>query len=200
MTIAAWHHELVRADLSELARPQRGHFDLGTGYHGDLWLELDGLFLWPARIRPAAQNLAGHLRQYGPTAVCGPVAGGAFLAQMVAELLGAAFLPAYYEPGPPARYRLPRVVRDEIAGWPVAVVDDAVNAGTAVRASCQELRAGGAVPVAGAALLALGPAATAITGTLGLPFHALTALPSQAWPAHDCPRCAAGTPLDQPPI
>ena len=83
---------------------------------------------------------------------------------------------------------------------PLEQLTDAVNAGTAVRASCQELRAAGAVPVAVAALLALGPAATAITGTLGLPFHALTALPSQAWPAHDCPRCAAGTPLDQPPI
>ena len=198
MTTAAWHDELVRPDLRELARPQRGHFDLGTGYHGDLWLELDGLFLWPARIRPAARKLASHVRQYGPAAVCGPVAGGAFLAQMVAEILGAAFLPAYHEPGPPARYRLPRVARDEIAGWPVAVVDDAVNAGTAVQASCQELRAAGAVPVAVAALLALGPAA-AITSTLGLPFHALTALPSQAWPAHACPLCAAGTPLDQPP-
>jgi len=199
LTTAAWHHELVSTDLSELARPRRGHFDLGTGYHGDLWLELDGLFLWPARIRPAARKLAGHLRQYGPAAVCGPVAGGAFLAQMVAEVLGAAFLPAYQEPGSPARYRLPRVARDEIAGWPVAVVDDAVNAGTAVRASCQELRAAGAVPVAVAALLALGPGTTAITGTLGLPFHALTALPSHAWPARSCPLCAAGTPLDQPP-
>jgi orotate phosphoribosyltransferase len=164
-----------------------------------LWLELDGLFLWPARIRPAVQNLAGRLRQYEPAAVCGPVAGGAFLAQMVAEILDTAFLPAYYEPGPPARYRLPRVARDEIAGWPVAVVDDAVNAGTAVQASCQELRAAGAVPVAVAALLALGPAATAIAGTLDLPFHALTAVQSQAWPAQACPLCADGTPLDQPP-
>ena len=106
----------MRADLSQLARPQRGHFDLGTGFHGDLWLDLDALFLWPARLRPAASQLAGHLRQYRPAAVCGPLSGGAFLAQMVAEILGAAFLPAYHEPGPPARYRLPRVARDEIAG------------------------------------------------------------------------------------
>jgi orotate phosphoribosyltransferase len=200
LTTVAWHHELVSADLSELARPRRGHFDLGTGYHGDLWLELDGLFLWPARIRPAAGHLADYVRQYQPTAVCGPVAGGAFLAQMVAEILGAAFLPAYHEPGPPARYRLPRAALDEIAGWPVAVVDDAVNAGTAVQASCQELRAAGASPVAAAALLALGPSVTVVSGTLGLPFHALMTLPSQVWPASACPPCAAGTPLDHPPI
>ncbi len=186
-------------DLSQLALPQRGHFDLGTGFHGDLWLDLDAMFLWPARLRPAAQELAGHLRQYRPAAVCGPLAGGAFLAQMVAGILDAAFLPAYPGPGPPAGYRLPRTARDQIAGWRVAVVDDAVNAGTAVRASCAELRAAGAVPVAVAALLALGQAGPFVTGTLGLPFHALADLSSQVWPAGACALCAAGTPLAQPP-
>jgi orotate phosphoribosyltransferase len=131
---------MMHADLSQLARPRRGHFDLGTGFHGDLWLDLDALFLWPARLRPAAGQLAAHLRQYRPAAVCGPLSGGAFLAQTVAEILGAAFLPAYAGPGRPPRYRLPGPVRGQIAGWRVAVVDDAVNAGTAVRASCQELR------------------------------------------------------------
>jgi len=186
------------ADLSQLARPRRGHFDLGTGFHGDLWLDLGALFLWPARLRPAAGQLAGHLRQYRPAAVCGPLSGGAFLAQAVAEILGAAFLPAYAEPGHPARYHLPGSVRGQITGWRVAVVDDAVNAGTAVRASCQELRTAGAAPIAVAALLALGEAGTVITGTLGLPFHAAAALPSQVWPAAACPRCEAGAPLERP--
>ena len=190
---------LMTADLSQLARPRHGHFDLGTGFHGDLWLDLDALFLWPAELRPAVQQLADHLRAYEPVAVCGPLAGGAFLAQPVAEALGAAFLPAYAEPGRPARYRLPRAARDQMAGWRVAVVDDAVTAGTAVRASCQEIRAAGAEPVAVAALLALGRAATVIAGELGLPFHALATLPSQVWPAGACPLCAAGTPLDQTP-
>lgn len=189
----------MHAELSSLARPRRGHFDLGTGFHGDLWLDLDALFLWPGRLRPAAGALAGQLRQYRPAAVCGPLSGGAFLAQMVAEILGTAFLPAYPAPGHPARYRLPVPVRGQIAGWRVAVVDDAVNAGTAVRASCQELRTAGADPVAVAALLALGQAGAVITGTLGLPFHAAAALPGQVWPAGACPLCDAGTPLERPP-
>jgi len=29
----------------QLAQPTSGHFDLSTGYHGDLWLDLDALFL-----------------------------------------------------------------------------------------------------------------------------------------------------------
>jgi orotate phosphoribosyltransferase len=190
---------LMCADLSQLARPRRGHFDLGTGFHGDLWLDLDALFLWPARLRPAAQQLADHLGRYRPAAVCGPLTGGAFLAQMVAGILGTAFLPTAAEPGHPARYRLPGTVRDQIAGWRVAVVDDAVNAGTAVRASCEELRAAGANPVAVAALLALGQAGTVVSGTLQLPFHTVAALPSQVWPARACPLCDIGTPLDRSP-
>jgi orotate phosphoribosyltransferase len=77
-------------------------------------------------------------------------------------------------------------------------VDDAINAGTAVRASCQELRDAGAASVAVATLLAIGRASTVVTGTLGLPFHAATTMPSQVWPAGDCPLCQSGTPLDQP--
>jgi orotate phosphoribosyltransferase len=74
----------------------------------------------------------------------------------------------------------------------------ALPTGTAVRASCQELRDAGAAPVAVAALLAIGRASTVVTGTLGLPFHAATTMPSQVWPAGDCPLCQSGTPLDQP--
>src|SRR6266487_4474970 len=106
-------HGLVRSHVSELARPRRGHFDLGTGYHGDLWLDLDGLFLFPDRLRPDVQRLADRLGRYQPGAVCGPLAGGAFLALMIAGMLGAAFLPAYPGPSqPPGAYRLAPALRD----------------------------------------------------------------------------------------
>ena len=74
-------------------------------------------------------------------------------------------------------------------------MDDAVNAGTAVRASCQAVRDAGGLLVAVAALLALGRATTVVTGTRSLPFHALASLPSQVWPADDCPLCDLRIPL-----
>src|ERR1700730_13093158 len=38
----AFEHTVVEySELVQLARPRTGHFDLGTGYHGDLWLALD---------------------------------------------------------------------------------------------------------------------------------------------------------------
>jgi orotate phosphoribosyltransferase len=76
------------SELVQLARPRTGHFDLGTGYHGDLWLDLDALFLSPARLRPYVDWLAERLREHAPDAVCGPLEGGAFLAYAVASRLG----------------------------------------------------------------------------------------------------------------
>lgn len=93
-----------------------------------------------------------------------------------------------------AGYRLaagPSGIRE----WRVAIVDDAVNAGTAVRACAGLLREAGAVPVAVGALLGLGPASRTVAQSLSAPFHAAATLPSQAWPAGQCPLCAGGIPL-----
>jgi orotate phosphoribosyltransferase len=177
-----------------LARPRRGHFDLGTGYHGDVWLDLDALFLRPSRLRPYVERLAGRLRQHSPDAVCGPLEGGAFLAYAVADLLGVAFLAGYRSPGQATGYHLPSVPGG-IGGWRVAVVDDAVNAGTAVAACLRELGAQGAVPVAVAALLALGETSAMVPASLGVPFYPAGTMPSRAWPAPECPLCADGVPV-----
>ena len=184
-------------EVAGLARPRRGHFELGTGYHGDIWLDLDALFLRPARLAPHVERLADQLREHRVDAVCGPLDGGAFLALALASQLGAAFLPGYRNPGPAPGYRLPRVPGG-IGGWRVAIADDAVNAGTAIRACFEELRGGGAVPVAVAALLALGPARAVVEDTMALPLHAAGELPSQAWPAGACPLCASRTRLADP--
>ncbi len=188
--------------MIRLAQPRRGHFELGTGYHGDLWLDLDALFLRPAVLRPYARWLGDRLAQHGIDAVCGPVEGGAFLAQTVADLRGTAFLPAYRRPASgspePVGYRLPRAARRAIGGWRVALVDDAINAGTAVLACFDQVRDSGAVPVAVAALLSLGRASAMVAATMSLPFYAVATMPSQVWPAGECPLCASGIPLERP--
>jgi orotate phosphoribosyltransferase len=186
----------VGVGVIELVRPRRGHFELGTGYHGDVWLDLDGLFLRPALLRPHIDALAEQLSQHQPEAVCGPAEGGAFLALALATELGVAFLPGYRDGA--TGYRLPGVPGG-ITGWRVALADDAVNAGTAVRACATELQSSGAIPVAVAALLALGPAEATVRDAMGLPLHAAATLNSQAWPAATCPLCASGTALTEAP-
>jgi orotate phosphoribosyltransferase len=190
---------------ARLAQPRRGHFDLGTGFHGDLWLDLDALFLRPARLRPYVQWLSARLDAHQIDAVCGPLEGGAFLALAVADVLDTAFVPAGRAPGtsapgtsaqPQARYRLPPGVARGAAGWRVAIVDDAINAGTAVLACFGLLREIGAVPVAVGALLALGRAAATVEATMSVPCYAAATAPSQVWPAADCPLCVTGIPFN----
>ena len=188
----------------ELAHPRHGHFDLGTGYHGDVWLDLDALFLRPSVLRPDVKVLADRLREHRVDAVCGPMEGGAFLAYALAELMGVAFLPAYRVPASDAAaataYRLAQTGGDGegIGGWRVAIADDAVNAGTAVRACARRLREHGALPVAVAALLAVGPARQVVPAALSVPFYAVDTVQSQAWRPEDCPLCADGIPLTYP--
>jgi orotate phosphoribosyltransferase len=195
----------VEAGVIELVRPRRGHFELGTGFHGDVWLDLDALFLRPALLEPHIGELAEQLREHQVDAVCGPAEGGAFLALALATRLGVAFLPGYRAAASPPGYRAAASppgyrlsdVPGGIQGWRVALADDAVNAGTAIRACATELQNSGAVPVAVAALLALGPAEATVRDTMGLPLHAAAELNSRAWPAASCPLCASGVPLDE---
>jgi orotate phosphoribosyltransferase len=154
--------------------------------------------LRPALLRPHVRWMAERLREHSVDAVCGPLEGGAFLAYTVADLLGAAFLAGYrspdVRPGEVTGYRLPRV-RGGISGWRVAVIDDAVNAGTAVAACVEEVRGQGAVPAAVAALLALGRASAMVPARLRVPFYATGTIPSRTWPAGECPLCADGVPI-----
>jgi orotate phosphoribosyltransferase len=192
-------HDVVDFLVVQLARARPGHFDLGTGYHGDVWLDTDALFLRPALLRPHVRWLADRLLRHQVDAVCGPLEGGAFLAQAIADALGSAFVPAHRRTRPHQgdAYRLP-AIPGGIGGWRVAIVDDAINAGTAVRACIQQVRDAGAVPVAVAALLSLGQARARIEAALPVPYYAVGTIPSQVWPTGRCPLCAGGVALTDP--
>lgn len=191
--------------MIERARPRHGHFDLGTGYHGDVWLDLDALFARPASLRPQVGLLADRLREHRVDAVCGPMEGGAFLAYALADLMGVAFLPAYRaaasdtETAAAPAYRLAWTgdAGEGIGGWRVAIADDAVNAGTAVRACARLLRERGAVLVAVAALLSVGTADQSMPA-LSVPFYSVDSVQSHVWLPQDCPLCADGRPLTDP--
>ncbi len=120
-------------EVVQLARPRSGHFDLGTGYHGDLWLDLDALLLRPALLRAPVRWLAERLREHSAVAAC-----------------------------------------------------------------LEEVRGRGAVPVAVAALVSLGEASATVQARMRVPFYPASTVPSRAWPAEQCPLCAAGTPYTDP--
>lgn len=84
--------ETSTAAFLELVSGRSGHFRLESGHHSALWLDLDPLFAVPQRISPFVTDLTASLRPYNVAAVCGPLLGGAFLAQMIAHALRVGFL------------------------------------------------------------------------------------------------------------
>jgi orotate phosphoribosyltransferase len=136
-------------------------------------------------------------------AICGPLVEGAFLGQMVAEELDLEFLFAEQFPQPskdglfPVGYRVPASLRSRIKGKRVAVVDDAINAGSAIRGAIEDLKSCGAQLVAIGALLRLGDRAAVLARAETVPLVTLTRLESGTlWSPAECPLCIAGTPLD----
>src|SRR4051794_248956 len=79
------------AAFLRLVAGRRGHFLMESGLHSGLWLNLDPLFVEPRRIAPFVSSLTAALRPYSVDAVCGPMLGGAFLAQLAAHALSTEF-------------------------------------------------------------------------------------------------------------
>jgi orotate phosphoribosyltransferase len=189
---SGWGVNVDTEELLCLLAPRCGHFQLESGHHGDLWLDLDRLFARPVARGRFVAELARRLVVHGVEVVCGPSSGGAFLAQAVAFELETSFAFAERFIALPnrVRYRVPDGLRSLVRGKRVAVVDDAVNAGSAVRATIADLCACGAKPVAVGALLALGDSGP----IFDLPFENLARLRSHLWVPADCPLCAASRP------
>ncbi len=184
----------------DLVAARTGHFELESGHHGGLWLDLDGMFAAPTALAPVVADLAARVELYGVDVVCGPLVGGALLAQPVAGLLGTGF--AYTERVSTgtgelysAQYRMPGSLAERLAGSRVAVVDDAINAASATRATVREVEAAGGRVAVLAAMLTLGPTPARYAAEAGLPLEAVAALDNAIWAPADCPRCAAGEPL-----
>ena len=73
------------ASILKLVSARRGHFRLESGHHSDLWLDLDSLFADAEAVDPFVAALSDALRPYNASLICGPLIGGAFLAQLVAR-------------------------------------------------------------------------------------------------------------------
>src|SRR5712691_12562834 len=178
-----------------------GHFRFESGHHGDRWLEPDLLLQRPTELRPFAIALSQRLRRHRFEVICGPLTGGAFLAQMVAEQCDVAFAFAERFAPPPSnalyqlRYRIPDVFRDGLRTASVAIVNDITNAGSAVRGTYEDLVACGARPVALGTLIAFGAWSTRFANDHDLALEALERLANNLWTPDECPLCVAGEPL-----
>src|SRR5438445_8300555 len=175
-----------------------GHFRFESGHHGDRWLEPDLLLRRPTELRAFAIALAQRLRRRQRfEVVCGPLTGGGFLAQMVAEQCYVAFAFAERLAPPPSdalyqvRYRVPNALRDGLRGATVAIVNHVTNAGSAVRGTYEDLVACGARPVAFGTLIALGRWSTSCAAEHDLALASVERLGDDLGAPEECPLCGA---------
>ena len=187
----------MTGDLRDLLAVRDGHFRFESGHHGRLWLDLEAVFWHPAAVEPLAAELSRRLARHDVEAVVAPLAGGALLGFRVAAMLGVPFAAterraierdAMYS----AAYVLPASPGRRLSGLRVALVDDVVNAGSAVGASLAAVTAQGGVPVVTGALLRLGATALRQPAVGALPFESLEVWANDLWPPARCPLCARG--------
>lgn len=191
----------MQDEVLELLSARRGHFLFESGHHGSLWLDLELLCLRPQLVQPLAAELARRLADAQAEIVCGPLVEGAFVGLMVASELNCSFVytERFARPSPNGLfsmgYRVPEPLRSRLAGRRVAIVNDVINAGSAVRGSLADLEACGASVVAIGCLLVLGTAAFEFATARTIPLETIAKRPSELWEPAECPLCAAGAPL-----
>jgi orotate phosphoribosyltransferase len=183
---------------------RNGHFLLESGYHADTWFDLDALFIESGAIAPQVDALAALIRPHDVSAICGPLLGGAFLAQAVASAMGVRFYyceragsdssSALYA----ATYRLPAGLLLHASKERFAVVDDVISAGSSVRAVVAELDAAGATTIVVGSLLVLGTKATDYFASVDIPVVTLDRRAFKTWLPAECPLCRSGVPLENP--
>jgi orotate phosphoribosyltransferase len=173
-------------------------------------MDLERLCLRVSPVRRLAKALASRLSAHRVEAVCGPLVEGAFVALLVAEALRVPFTYTERLPDPearglyPVRYRLPDPLREAVRDRRIAIVNDVVSAGSAVRGTFLDLAACEARPVAIATLATVGSLAATFASDQGLSLFALAQIESPLWAPSDCPLCAESVPLESrsgpPPV
>ena len=190
-------------DLLDLLAGRRGHFRMESGYHSERWFNLDRLFEDRARLQPFVDELARRLAAHRIDAVCGPMTGGAKLAAMIGVKLGIeSFHTERFEtPNAaglfPFRYLVPAAQRESLRGKSVAIVDDAISAGSAVKGTHADLLNCGAKPIVCAALIIFGDRADAFAAENNLQLESVARIPFGLWKPDECPLCKRGIPIEQ---
>ncbi len=199
-------HDVRQKALRDLQQSEvlmvDGHFDYGNGYHGRVYLNPHQLFLQPATIWRAAQDLLDllpHEIASSTDLVAGPATGGALLAHTIAGLLDGRRSLTH----PPCQFApfnhdtdgtlvLRRFYATHMAGRRVLLADDVRNTGKTFERCAVLVREAGATVVATVeiydrleALVDVGVPNFSLVG-YGAPVnHA----------ADDCPLCRDGVPF-----
>jgi orotate phosphoribosyltransferase len=190
-------------EILTFVNARSGHFKYESGHHGDTWLDLETICSSPAALVPYITELSSRIGEYEPEVICGPLVEGALLALLVAADLRLKFVyAARYDPRKDNRlysveYRIPGPLREAVRRKRVAIVNDVISAGSAVRGAYEDLISLQADVVVVASLVTLGDEFVRFAGERKLPMVGLLHRPHNVWEPSRCPLCAGGMKLEQ---
>ena len=181
---------------------EHDHFVYDSGEHGSGWIDKDVVNENTDRDEGLCSMLAEVIRDLGAEVVCGPATGGLIVSQWTAHALGVESVFADHSdqpsaaPGGPPRgpFVLRRGYNKVVNGKRVAVVDDVINTGLALRQTVEAVRENGGQVVGAAAIVTRGNATPADCGVTDLRYLLEYKIPS--WPAAGCPLCKQGVPIN----
>jgi orotate phosphoribosyltransferase len=166
----------------------RGHFQLSSGRHGDVYVEKFRILQWPDVTGELCGRIADHFRGQA-NLVAGPTTGGVILSYETARHLGlASVIAEKSDSGEGREFKRGFQVGP---GDRVLVVDDVLTTGGSIREVIDAVRARGA-EVAGVGVLV---DRTNGKVDFGVPFYACIPLEVVSYAPAECPLCANGVPV-----
>ncbi len=180
--------------LSSHGAVMRGHFELSSGRHSDLFVQKFRVLERPRLAQRFGESLAGLFPQDFDV-VAAPAVGAVVLGFATALASDARSVFAERVDGEMTFRRGFEIAPHE----KVLVVEDVITTGGSAREVVDLVTRMGAEVIGVAALLDRGdPARSGPHGGLGAPLRALVTLEVKSWEPSECPLCAAGQPLEDP--
>jgi len=187
--------EGIAALLAEMGVVRGGHFALSSGAHSDTYLQCALALSSPAVALALGRALAGRVGDAGHEVdvVASPALGGVLAGFAVAAALDRRFVFAERVAGEFALRRGQHLA----AGERVLVVEDVVTTGGSASEVAGLVGAQGAAVVAVASIVDRSRGLAPPQRPAWTPISLHRVAPA-LWAPPDCPRCAAGEPLDRP--
>ena len=190
-------------ELLALVHARSGHFVHESGYHSNVWWDLEALCQRPAALSSFVTALATRVAAHHPKVVCGALVEGAFVGLLVASEVGCEFAYTLRCAGDarqlfPVRYHLPATLRQVVRDKRVVIVNDVISAGSAVRGTIEDVRQHGGNVVAVASLVLLGHTFADFCQAQQIPLITLFQQELSMWLPEACPLCAAGDTPEYP--
>ncbi len=176
-------------ELGKAGAVLRGHFELSSGLHSDVYFEKFRLLEQPEVLRPLCRQLVQPFLDLGIEFVVGPTIGGALVAYEAAAALGvqARYLERTGAGG--RELRRGAVIPD---GARALLVDDVLTTGLSLQ-ECLPI-------LAHARLMGIAVLLSRTEHPVDLParLHALATLQASSYAPSECPMCREGVPITKP--